>query len=78
MTDTGGGIPPEAQPNIFERFYRADKARALTQAGNGSGAGLGLAISCWIAEAHEGDLDLERSDETGSTFVASLPARNKA
>jgi two-component system OmpR family sensor kinase len=78
VTDTGGGIPPEAQPNIFERFYRADKARARAQAGNGSGAGLGLAISRWIAEAHEGDLDLERSDETGSTFVASLPARNKA
>jgi len=77
VTDTGGGIPPEAQPNIFERFYRADKARARAQAGNGSGAGLGLAISRWIAEAHEGALELERSDETGSTFVASLPAPNK-
>jgi signal transduction histidine kinase len=73
VSDTGAGIPPEAQSHIFERFYRADKARARAEAANGGGAGLGLAISRWVAEAHNGRLDLVKSDPTGSTFVASLP-----
>jgi heavy metal sensor kinase len=74
VTDTGVGIPAEAQSKIFERFYRADKSRARSEAGSGSGAGLGLAIARWIVEAHQGHLELQSSDETGSTFVASLPA----
>jgi signal transduction histidine kinase len=73
VTDTGIGIPPEAQPHLFERFYRVDKARARTELSNGSGAGLGLAIARWIAEAHNGRLELQRSDHTGSAFVALLP-----
>jgi heavy metal sensor kinase len=73
VSDTGAGIPPEAQSHIFERFYRADKARARAEAANGGGAGLGLAISRWVAEAHNGSLELVKSDPTGSTFVASLP-----
>jgi signal transduction histidine kinase len=75
VTDTGDGIPCEAQPYIFERFYRVDKARsrAGTDRITGSGAGLGLAISRWIAEAHGGSLKLQRSDQTGSSFVAFLP-----
>jgi signal transduction histidine kinase len=74
VTDTGVGIHAEAQSKIFERFYRADKSRARSEAGSGSGAGLGLAIARWIVEAHQGHLELQSSDETGSTFVASLPA----
>lgn len=74
ITDTGAGIPPEAQTHIFERFYRVDKARARSEATEGAGAGLGLPIARWIAEAHRGQLVLSRSDESGSTFVASLPA----
>ncbi len=73
VADSGTGIPPEAQPHIFERFYRADKARLHTEANGGSGAGLGLSIARWIAEAHNGRLELRRSDESGSIFVASLP-----
>jgi two-component system OmpR family sensor kinase len=73
ITDTGVGIPPEARPHIFERFYRVDKARARSETTDGAGAGLGLSIARWIAEAHHGHLELVRSDETGSTFVASLP-----
>jgi heavy metal sensor kinase len=73
VADTGGGIPVEAQPHIFERFYRADKSRTRGEA-NGSGAGLGLSIARWIAEAHGGQLDLRSSDDRGSVFVATLPA----
>ena len=73
VTDTGGGIPVEVQSHIFERFYRADKARSRAETADEGGAGLGLPIARWIAEAHEGRLELQRSDETGSTFVAFLP-----
>jgi len=73
ITDTGRGIPAEAQPRIFERFYRADRARSRDGEAGGSGAGLGLSIASWIAETHGGRVALERSDPTGSTFVISLP-----
>jgi heavy metal sensor kinase len=75
VSDTGTGVPVEAQPHIFERFYRADKARSSA---DGGGAGLGLAIARWITEAHDGQLELERSDETGSVFIASVPAPSAA
>jgi len=75
VSDTGTGIPLEAQPHIFERFYRVDKARSRAEASAvGGGAGLGLAIAKWTAEAHLGRLELQHSDSRGSTFVASLPA----
>ena len=73
ITDTGGGIPADLQPRIFERFFRADKARSRTE-NDGGGAGLGLSISRWIAEAHHGRLELTRSNSAGSTFTAYLPA----
>jgi len=72
IADTGCGIPAELQPRIFERFFRADKARSRAE-NDGGGAGLGLAISRWIAEAHHGRLELTRSDSAGSTFSAYLP-----
>jgi two-component system OmpR family sensor kinase len=74
ITDTGGGVPSEARPHIFERFYRADKSRSRS----GGGAGLGLSIASWIAEAHGGRVALERSDKTGSTFLISLPSSGEA
>jgi heavy metal sensor kinase len=73
VADTGGGIPAEAQPHVFERFFRADKSRARAGS-DGGGAGLGLAIAKWIAEAHKGKLELKHSDMSGTVFVASLPA----
>jgi heavy metal sensor kinase len=72
VTDNGPGIPAELQPRIFERFFRADKARSRSE-GDTGGAGLGLSIARWIAEAHHGRLELTRSDSSGSTFTATLP-----
>ena len=68
ITDTGAGIPPGEQTKIFERFYRADKARSRTSETGTSGAGLGLSIAAWIAEIHHASIELVRSDETGSVF----------
>ncbi len=80
VTDTGTGIPAEAQSHIFERFYRADKARSRETNGNtsghGGGAGLGLSIARWIAKAHGGSLTLQDSGPTGSAFRVSLPANH--
>jgi two-component system OmpR family sensor kinase len=73
VTDSGTGIPTDLQPRIFERFFRADKARSRAE-NDGGGAGLGLSIARWIAEAHHGRLELTRSDSTGSTFTAYLSA----
>ncbi|HEV2764449.1 MAG TPA: heavy metal sensor histidine kinase [Pyrinomonadaceae bacterium] len=75
VSDNGPGIPAETRAHVFERFYRADKVRPRAQDG---GAGLGLAIARWIAQAHDGDLQLVDSDGPGATFVARLPytARN--
>jgi heavy metal sensor kinase len=72
VSDTGTGIPVELQTRIFERFFRADKARSRAQ-GDSGGAGLGLSIARWIAEAHHGRLELAKSDATGTTFTAWLP-----
>ncbi|MEP7039011.1 MAG: ATP-binding protein [Acidobacteriota bacterium] len=68
ITDTGAGIPKDEQAQIFERFYRADKARSRTSETATSGAGLGLSIAQWIAKIHRAEIELVRSDETGSVF----------
>ncbi len=68
VSDRGEGIAPEAQPHIFERFYRADAARTTRD----GGAGLGLALARWIARAHGGDVTLVRSSHDGTTFRAAL------
>ena len=75
--DTGPGIAPDLQPRIFERFFRADKARSRTES-DGGGAGLGLSIARWIAAAHNGRLELTQSGPGGSSFTAYLPTRSKA
>ncbi len=68
VIDTGVGIGADDLPHVFERFYRADRARHTT------GSGLGLAIARWIADAHEGTLAVESSLNAGSMFTVSLPA----
>ena len=70
VTDTGVGIPPEAAPRIFERFYRVGKARSRVD----GGSGLGLAIAKWAAEAHNGSINCTSRPDEGSTFTVDLPA----
>ncbi|MBS1856079.1 MAG: HAMP domain-containing protein [Acidobacteria bacterium] len=74
VADTGCGIPIEAQPLIFDRFYRVDKARSRCASSLTGGAGLGLSIGRWIAQVHGGSLTLLRSTSEGSVFCVSLPA----
>ena len=69
IQDAGIGIPPEALPRIFERFYRVDPARSR-EAG---GAGLGLCIVRTIAEAHGGRIEVQSIPGAGSTFTIVLP-----
>jgi signal transduction histidine kinase len=69
VRDTGIGIAPEDLPNVFERFYRADKARSRES----GGVGLGLSIGRWIAEAHGGTIDVQSSPGGGSIFRVRLP-----
>lgn len=70
VADTGIGIAPEALPRLFERFYRAEAARARHQ----GGFGLGLAIVKWIAELHQGSVTAESEPGRGSVFTVRLPA----
>ena len=71
VTDAGPGVPEAARPRLFERFYRADDARARTDAG---GAGLGLAIARSVARAHGGDVTLHASAPDRCVFRLTLPA----
>jgi len=68
VSDTGIGIPPEAAPYIFGRFYRGDQARSRQ---NG-GFGLGLSIVKWIAESHKGTVKVTSEPGKGSTFTVQL------
>ena len=77
VTDRGPGIPLEAQPHIFERFYRSETARGRAPADSG-GAGLGLAIARWIARLHSGDVTLVASSAAGTVFRIRLPAPEAA
>jgi two-component system phosphate regulon sensor histidine kinase PhoR len=70
VSDNGPGLPAEAQPRIFERFYRVDKARSREQ----GGTGLGLAIVKHVVQAHGGEVRVESRPGAGTTFFFSLPA----
>ena len=69
VRDTGVGIAPDDIPKVFERFYRADPARARDP----GGTGLGLPIARWIAETHGGEIELHSKPNQGTTVAVRLP-----
>jgi two-component system, OmpR family, manganese sensing sensor histidine kinase len=69
VTDTGIGIAPEHCERVFDRFWRADKARSRHSGGNG----LGLAIAQSIAGSHGGDISVTSQENEGSSFIVKLP-----
>ena len=69
VADTGSGIPQEHLPHVFERFYRADKARSRKR----GGSGLGLAICKQIVERHGGHIDVESEVGKGTVFRIFIP-----
>jgi signal transduction histidine kinase len=71
VRDSGPGIDPKDLPHLFDRFYRADRARTS------EGTGLGLAIGRWIAEAHGGQIMAANAQGGGALFVVTLPAVQK-
>ena len=75
VRDTGIGIHPEELPRIFERFYKADRARSKADfiGPGGAGSGLGLAIARHVIEAHGGRITVESKVGQGSTFSFTLP-----
>ncbi len=75
VSDNGPGIPPEALPRLFERFYRVEPTEGETQ--RPSGFGLGLAIAREIVAAHGGTIAVESQPGQGTTFVIDLPAASE-
>jgi signal transduction histidine kinase len=69
VADDGSGIPPDERERVFERFYRADRART------GHGAGLGLSIARWIVEQHSGRILAGESTGGGGAIYVDLPLR---
>ncbi len=70
VLDNGPGIPEQAIPHLFERFYRVDGARST----RGNGSGLGLSIVKWIVNQHQGSVSVESKVGEGSVFTILLPA----
>jgi signal transduction histidine kinase len=74
VADEGPGISPQDQPHVFDRFWRADKARSRAD----GGSGLGLAIVRQIIESHGGEVRLQSKVGVGSSFVIWLPVTSAA
>ena len=74
VSDTGAGIIEGDLTRVFDRFYRADKARSRVT----GGAGLGLAIVKWVADAHSGTVEARSTPGQGSLFILWLPIEQVA
>ena len=74
VRDSGPGIPGEALPRLFDRFYRVDKARSREM----GGTGLGLSIARWIAESHGGSIRVDSEPGKGTTVTLEMPALSGA
>jgi signal transduction histidine kinase len=72
IEDDGTGIPPEALPFVFDRFYRSDQSRSR----NTGGTGLGLAICKAIVSRHGGTIDIASVVNSGTTVTVRLPVRD--
>lgn len=72
ISDTGIGIPPEALPHLFDRFYRVDPARSQTSK---AGSGLGLAIAQAIVQNHQGQIHISSTVGQGTIVTVTLPQR---
>jgi heavy metal sensor kinase len=70
VQDDGIGIPNEALPHIFERFYRSDPSRS----DRAEGAGLGLSLVKWAVDQHHGSIEVESTPDKGSRFRMKLPS----
>ncbi len=75
IQDTGAGIPSEALPHVFERFYRADSSRTR-QSSQIGGSGLGLSLARELVEAHGGTIAMSSSVGQGTTVTLRLPAHH--
>ena len=69
VSDTGEGILPDQIDRIFERFYRADRARSRDV----GGTGLGLAIVKHLSRIHGGEVSVQSEQSVGTTFTIELP-----
>lgn len=77
VRDTGEGVPAEAIPHVFERFFRAEESRS--RAGyDAGGTGLGLAIAKGLVEAHNGRIWLESEQGKGAVFSFVVPREKVA
>lgn len=74
VRDHGVGIPPEAMPRIFERFFRLDEVRGHLF----RGAGLGLSIARQVIEQHRGKIEVQSTLGEGSTFTIWLPVKSQS
>jgi signal transduction histidine kinase len=74
VRDTGSGIPANALPHIFERFYSADTERSRKS----GGFGLGLTVARQIVESHGGRIWVKSEENKGSTFFLTVPVHDSA